>query len=344
MSRRRAIVLGLGLLLAGVLAANALTVSGETAQAEKDTEGATLVELGQGTVQVTDSGKPALPEGTPPRPPIVLLHCFSCSLRWWDRVMPALTAEHRVIRIDLLGHGGSEKPRSGYEIASQAGLVAQVLSRLGVQGAVVVGHSMGGGVATSLAESSSQLVDRVMLIGSPPNAGLADLGLTAKLASAPILGQATWSFAPSFLLRSEIEGKAFGEGFDTAVGFEDEDQPLDDLRSMTYTAFDRAPDEFEAFLEAGDIPSRLRAALVPVSVVYGEDDSLVDPEAAAEVWKGLPAAEQTTIAGVGHSPPVEAPERTADLILRFAAEAVGDPNPAGPRSPKRPARRSGTSR
>ena len=57
-----------------------------------------------------------------------------------------------MIRIDLLGHGGSEKPTSGYSIEDQAALVAGALDRLGVQGAVVVGHSMGVAVAVSLAE------------------------------------------------------------------------------------------------------------------------------------------------------------------------------------------------
>ena len=73
--------------------------------------------------------------------------------------------EHRVVRIDLIGHGGSEKPQSGYEIDSQAAAAAEALNSLGVQGATVVGHSLGGSVATSLAEQASELVDRIVLIG-----------------------------------------------------------------------------------------------------------------------------------------------------------------------------------
>ena len=52
--------------------------------------------------------------------PIVLLHCFTCAIDWWDRMMPMLEREHRVIAIDLLGFGGSEKPGSGYSMVDQA--------------------------------------------------------------------------------------------------------------------------------------------------------------------------------------------------------------------------------
>ena len=78
--------------------------------------------------------------------------------------MPLLDREHRVVAVDLLGHGGSEKPDSGYSIPNQADLVAEALERLGVRHAEVVGHSLGGGVATALAERSPELVETVVII------------------------------------------------------------------------------------------------------------------------------------------------------------------------------------
>ena len=62
--------------------------------------------------------------------------------------------DHRVIRVDLLGHGGSDKPGAGYEMADQASAVAEALAELDVFGATVVGNSLGGTVATALAEQS----------------------------------------------------------------------------------------------------------------------------------------------------------------------------------------------
>jgi pimeloyl-ACP methyl ester carboxylesterase len=88
----------------------------------------------------------------------VLLHGFDASLRWWQPSVSALARSHRVVRIDLLGHGGSAKPRDGYSMSEQARLVDGVMRILGVRRAIVAGHSMGAAVAIALAESDPPLV------------------------------------------------------------------------------------------------------------------------------------------------------------------------------------------
>jgi pimeloyl-ACP methyl ester carboxylesterase len=60
-------------------------------------------------------------------PPIVLLHGFGAAIGWWDDIAPALATDHRVIRIDLIGHGGTAAPASGYSIERQAALVSVTL-------------------------------------------------------------------------------------------------------------------------------------------------------------------------------------------------------------------------
>ena len=97
--------------LAVLLTANTIALDNETKSAEVTIEGGKILELAGGEVQVTEDG-PA--KGGRGNPPIVLLHCYACSLHWWDRMVPLLARDHRVIRLDLLGHGGSEKPASGY--------------------------------------------------------------------------------------------------------------------------------------------------------------------------------------------------------------------------------------
>jgi pimeloyl-ACP methyl ester carboxylesterase len=83
-------------------------------------------------------------------------------------MMPLLDRTHRVIAVDMLGFGGSEKPGSGYSIEDQAIVIAQALVRLGVRHATVVGHSLGGTVATALAERASALVDRLAIVDQTP--------------------------------------------------------------------------------------------------------------------------------------------------------------------------------
>ena len=73
------------------------------------------------------------------------------------------------MRIDLLGHGGSEKPRDGYRMEEQADLVAQVLDALRIRRAALAGHSMGGIVATAFAERHRERLSRLMLVGTNPD-------------------------------------------------------------------------------------------------------------------------------------------------------------------------------
>jgi pimeloyl-ACP methyl ester carboxylesterase len=73
-----------------------------------------------------------------------------------------------VVRIDLLGHARSAKPDSGYSMAEQARRVGAVLDQLGVRHAIVVGHSTGGYVTTSLAEQRRDLVSAIALISAGP--------------------------------------------------------------------------------------------------------------------------------------------------------------------------------
>ena len=54
---------------------------------------------------------------------VVLIHRFSPALDWWEEIAPSLARTHRVIRLDLIGHGGTAAARSGYEITRQAALV-----------------------------------------------------------------------------------------------------------------------------------------------------------------------------------------------------------------------------
>ncbi|HEX6601044.1 MAG TPA: alpha/beta fold hydrolase, partial [Solirubrobacterales bacterium] len=147
MGRRLKIGIGVALALLALLVVNALLVDGETEGAEITVPGGRILELPGGEVQVVEHG---------PRraAPIVLIHCFSCAIDWWDRMVPLLRRNHRVVAMDLLGHGGSEKPASGYTPQNQAEVVAHALKRLRVTDATVVGHSLGGAVGVALTEQS----------------------------------------------------------------------------------------------------------------------------------------------------------------------------------------------
>lgn len=329
MRRGWKILIAVVVVLAILLAANAIALDNETKPAEVTVDGGEILELSGGDVQVWEKGAV---EGGSGSPPIVLVHCYACSLRWWDRMVPLLSERHRVIRLDLLGHGGSEKPQSGYSIEDQAGLVAEALNRLGVEGAVVVGHSLGASVAAALAEESSELVDRVVDIDQAPDDSFGDdLSLVARLAYVPVLGQLMSRVTPDFLIKDGYE-QAFAPGYDIDSGFENPDQVVDDLRAMTYTAFEQAADAERGYSDEIPLDERLASAAIPLLVIFGAEDQIYDAKEAIAGFEDVPGVRTALIDGAGHSPNVERPRETARLILEFAKEA-GDE--AGARQPPR---------
>jgi pimeloyl-ACP methyl ester carboxylesterase len=305
MGRGLKIGIGVVVALAILLGANALVTGAETKDAEVTVPGGRILELPRGDLQVVDRGPRAAP-------PIVLVHCFTCAIDWWDRMMPALEQGHRVVAVDLLGHGGSEKPSEGYAVQYQADVVAEALGRLGVEDATVVGHSLGGAVSVALAERSPELVNRVVIIDTTAG-GEADLGLLAKLTFTPVLGEALWRVKTDFAARKGLE-VAFAPGFEVSDSF------VEDLNRMTFTSYDSA--DSSDYSQTDSLGRRMKRTGKPLLVMMGAEEQIIDdPQAMlARYAREAPGTITKLIPEVGHSPNVEKPARTAALVLAFAAD------------------------
>ncbi|HEU4737359.1 MAG TPA: alpha/beta fold hydrolase [Solirubrobacterales bacterium] len=326
MRRGWKILIGVLVVLAVLLGLNAITVDHETKPAAVTEAGGELVAVGGGKLEVVESG---------PRTgaAIVLIHCFTCAINYWDGMIPPLAREHRVIAIDLLGHGGSEMPASGYSIADQADAVAEVLGKLGVRDAEVVGHSLGGPVAVALAERSPQLVDRLVAIDSIPDTSYGDVGFVGELPFKPVIGQALWRIKPDFSIRDGLE-VAFAPGFPVPDAF------VENVKRMTYSAYTGSHDAFDDYTGEESLARRAATIGKPLLAIMGAEEQIAsDPrESLAAYRKAYPGAVTRLIAGAGHSPNVEKPAETAALVLAFAQPRVAvktKPRPDSERPRKR---------
>jgi pimeloyl-ACP methyl ester carboxylesterase len=317
LSRGWKIVIAVVAVLAVLLAANTIALDNETKGAEVTVDGGQILELSGGDMQVWEDGPL---EGASGDPPIVLLHCYACSLHWWDHILPMLNERHRVIRLDLLGHGGSDKPQSGYSMEEQGALVAEALNRLDVEGAVVVGHSLGATVATALAEQSSELVDRIVDIDQAPDNSFGDLPFLATLGYVPVLGQLLDRITPDFAIKDGYKD-AFAPDFDIDSGFDNPDQVVEDFQAMTYTSFDESSSAEDDYVKEIPLDERLATAAIPLLVIFGDEDQIYDADESVAAFEDVPGMRSALVEGAGHSPLVEKPEETAHLILEFADEA-----------------------
>jgi pimeloyl-ACP methyl ester carboxylesterase len=104
-------------------------------------------------------------------PPVVLVHGIACHRAFMAPQAQFLRARHRVVAIDLRGHGDSNAPRQRYTIDGLADDVGWVCEQLEVKHAVLVGHSLGGLVALELAAARPDLTRGAVLIDSVLLAG-----------------------------------------------------------------------------------------------------------------------------------------------------------------------------
>ena len=106
---------------------------------------ATRVQVGEIVLQVQDNPRPS------PSPCILFLHFSGANLMMWQPALPAFQDRYRLIRVDLRGHGRSDRPTTGYDMDTMARDVVGVLDALDVAQTHIVGSSLGAEVGLSLA-------------------------------------------------------------------------------------------------------------------------------------------------------------------------------------------------
>lgn len=278
-----------------------MTVSDGAPHVDDDAEatGSSTLSLDDGDIYVCQDG---------PRDghALLLIHGSASSTRSWDPLVPLLTGSHRVIRIDLLGHGRSAKPSDrSYAIPDQAHRAGAVLDRLGVEHAVVVGHSSGGVVATALAEQRPDLVTALALVNTGPSL-------------AAFIAPRSAAIGPSQWPPTDEQLRQFASTGFSRAGYKIPDELLDDVRAMTYHSLTTTMQATRAYLEQRALPDRLTALGKPLLVIFGEDDRRWRSSSASG-YRAVPGARVELLPGLGHSPLLEDPPRTATPLLAFTS-------------------------
>jgi pimeloyl-ACP methyl ester carboxylesterase len=120
--------------------------------------------------------------------PILFLHGWVGSWRYWISVMQAASVSYRAYAIDFWGFGDSAKYQPNYSIESQVKLIDSFLYQMGIGKIALVGHGLGAVVATQYALRHPEVVDRVMAVGCPVN----ETSVHPRMRMAPSLELADW--------------------------------------------------------------------------------------------------------------------------------------------------------
>jgi pimeloyl-ACP methyl ester carboxylesterase len=262
-------------------------------------------------------------------PALLLIHGIGDSSRTWLGVLPELARRFTVIAPDLLGHGGSDKPRADYAAAAYACGMRDLLGVLDVERVTVVGHSLGGGVAMQFAYQFPERCERLVLVGT----GGIGRGVHSVLrwTAAP---PAEWllplvTAPPVQLMTKGLEPVmrqfgGFGLGSDLHYVLERYYTLADitarraflrtlrsvvDWRGQVVTMLDRC------YLTEG----------MPTLLVWGEDDRVIPSRHAKVAHRAMPGSRLEIFRGAGHFPHQADPERFVRLVESFHAETVPAP-------------------
>lgn len=253
-------------------------------------------------------------------PAVVFLHGLGASMFSWRATLrPVLDAGHRVVAFDNRGFGFSERPDSGYSNAAYTRLLLALLDSLGIDAAVLVGHSMGGAIAAQVAIDHPDRVRGLVLVGSagygvsePWSLRVARLPLAGRLVSG-LRGR--WTVAQ--LLRS-----TFSDPSRLARG--DVDQYYATAAVPRSTVALRGV--FREF-RFDELRGRLGRIQAPTLLIWGAQDRWIPLSLGQEMALALANGALVAIPRAGHNVQEERPDEVVRTLLAFLA--AGLPRPPG---------------
>lgn len=248
--------------------------------------------------------------------PILLLHGWSSSLRWFDRNIGELARNHRVVAFDFRGHGSSEKTESGHTMEQYARDVRDVVDGLGLERPLMAGWSMG----------SIVLWSYIQQFGQGQASAMAFVGQSASDLITPEYehGIMTLDDLPEWIAALQTDREPMVRG-NMRLMVKHEPTPAElDWMTADYL---RCPAHIAALvLYQQTVANSLPAFPLidfPTQVHFGTDPKMYRLEHGTWLADAIPGAELVVFEESGHVPMWEEPEPFAAAIEALAARAAG---------------------
>ncbi len=241
-------------------------------------------------------------EGSGDATPLVFIHGWTANRHRWDHQLEHFKSGRRVIRLDLRGHGDSDKPEQTYTIRGLADDVRRLLDDRGVDRFIPIGHSMGGMIAQTLALAHPDRVERMVLVDS-----LGRMVYSRVRGLEIVAGKALPynTFVAINIMR------AFKPGYPRSEIRKYVAQSQATPKHVVMSCYD-AMREFDVIERAGEIQA-------PVLLLHGYYDIQFPPSEAARLAARLPDA-VIKIIDAGHECPIEDPAAVTKAIESFLAQ------------------------
>jgi pimeloyl-ACP methyl ester carboxylesterase len=253
-------------------------------------------------------------------PAVLALHGLASNARWWDLVAARLAPRHRVLAVDLRGHGTSDRPDGGYDFDTVVGDLLEVVAQLHPAPLVVAGHSWGASVALAYAAGDTAALGVVCVDG-----GATDL----KAYFGPSWAMAEQTMRPPDLrgiseqtIRDWMDSSPLSEGSDPATAarimlgnFEDDGDGHLRPRLALDNHMQIAKHLYQ--LDGFELMSRLRCPVLFIPAGHPDHEDTPKVHAMERARSVLGArADVVWVDGV-HDIPVQRPDQVAAAIAAF---------------------------
>jgi 2-succinyl-6-hydroxy-2,4-cyclohexadiene-1-carboxylate synthase len=247
-------------------------------------------------------------------PPLLLLHGFTGSLKTWKPFLPVLTKTHKVIAVDIIGHGSSHSPNDStrYTMENVSADLLLLLNKLNIEKVRILGYSMGGRLALFFACTYPEHIDKLILESSSPGLETKDERI-ARVRQDEALAE--------FIVDNPIE--VFIERWENIPLFQSQKALADNVQDkLTKERLNNHTVGLANSLRGmgtGVQPSlwnKLSSLQVPVLLIVGEQDEKFCI-IAEKMRKLLPNAQIKKISQTGHAIHLESPQTFVTIVLDY---------------------------
>jgi non-heme chloroperoxidase len=250
---------------------------------------------------------PYVEHGDPAGVPLILLHGYSDSWRSWELLLPELPASVHAFALTQRGHGDAERPADGYRPEDHAADVAAFMDAVGLDAAVIAGHSGGSYSAQRFALDHPERTLGVVLIGAfrafHDNPDVLELGEAIDELTDPVDPEFVRAFQESTV------AQPIPAGFLETIVIESRKLPARVWK--TY---------LRDILEA-DVPTETGTIHAPTLILWGDQDAFCPRGDQDALLAAIPGARLAVYRGTGHCPHWEQPQRTAADLAAFVRRA-----------------------
>lgn len=245
-------------------------------------------------------------------PPVVLVHGWLSSSRVWEQLAGRLAQRFTVYTLDLPGFGESDKPLSGYGVRYGSRILYAFCAHFGLTRASVIGHDVGGDIAVKLAADHPDVVGRLVLVSAPADEDQIDLPTPLWLATLPVVGPVFYALGRLARPVRVLWTRPF-----VAEPEELPEEVVEDAGRSTPAAVGKTLSVALREISGGRLVRQARLVKVPVLLLAGEEDQIVDPQAVGDWSRGAEQAEVGLMDECGHLPMIERPDEFNAQILAF---------------------------